>query len=132
MEEIPSFTIESFYKLVGERKLTAAKCGECKSILLPPRPICPHCYSSNLTWFQLKGMGKLETFTTIHVAPPQFQAITPYMVGIVRLHEGPRLPGMIKNVKPEEVRVGMDLRVDFDTELPSQWPTWPRYFFRPP
>ena len=131
MEEVPPFTIESFYKFVSERKLMAAKCVKCGSVLLPPRPLCPHCHSSNLTWVQLKGEGKLETFTIIHVAPPQFQALTPYVVGIVKLHEGPRVPGMIHNIKPQEVRVGMDLRVDFDTALPSQWPMWPRYFFRP-
>jgi len=132
MEEVRPFTVESFYKFVSERKLMAAKCVECGFMLLPPRPLCPHCHSSNLTWTQLKGVGKLETFTIIHVAPPQFQAMTPYVVGIVKLHEGPRLPGMIHNVKPQEVKVGMDLRVDFDTTLPSQWPMWPRYFFKPP
>jgi len=131
MEEVPPLTVESFYKFVSERRLMAAKCVECGSVLLPPRPLCPRCYSSNLTWVQLKGVGKLETFTIIHAAPPQFQEMIPYVVGIVRLDEGPRLPGMIQNIKPEEVRVGMDLRVDFETTLPSQWPVWPRYFFRP-
>ena len=131
MEKVPPFTVESFYKFISQRKVMAARCCRCKSIFLPPRLFCSHCYSSKLKWIQLKGLGKLETFTIIHVAPPRFQAIVPYMVGIVRLSEGPRLPGMIQDVKLKEVKLGMDLRVEFDTKIPSQWPKWPRYFFVP-
>jgi uncharacterized OB-fold protein len=58
--------------------------------------------------------------------------MAPYTVGIVELKDDLKLPGMIRGVEPEEVEVGMELEIDFDTALPSQWPLWPRYFFRPP
>lgn len=131
MEETPPFTIESFYKYVGEKRLMAAKCAVCGSVLLPPRPFCSQCCSSKLRWVQIRGVGKLETYTIIHVASPQFQEMAPYVVGIVKLYEGPRLPAMIRNVEPKDVKVGMDLKVDFDTTLLTLWPMWPRYFFKP-
>lgn len=132
MSEVLPFTIEQFYKFIGGRRLMAVKCRNCASLLLPPKNVCPKCFSTNLEWTKLEERGKLVTYTVIHVPPIQFQSIAPYAVGIVKLKDGPHLLGMIREVKPEEIKVGIDLTVDFDTSLPSQWPMWPRYFFRPP
>ncbi|MDH5390284.1 MAG: Zn-ribbon domain-containing OB-fold protein [Candidatus Bathyarchaeota archaeon] len=131
MSETHPFTIESFYKFVSERKLMAAKCSKCGTLLLPPRPVCTKCLSTDFKWVELKGKGKLLSYTVIHVSPVQFQSMVPYTVGIVKLEDGPHLPGMIRDVEPEKIRVGMDLKVDFETSIPTQWPLWPRYFFRP-
>ena len=125
------FTISSFYKFVSEKRLMAAKCNECGTVLLPPKPMCTKCLSTNLKWIELEGAGKLLSYTVIHIAPEQFQSITPYSVGIVELQNGLRLPGMIRDVDPKEIRVGMDLKIDFEPSASSQWPAWPRYFFRP-
>lgn len=125
------FTVSSFYRFVSEKRLMAAKCNECGTVLLPPKPMCTKCLSTHLKWIELEGAGKLLSYTVIHIAPEQFQSITPYSVGIVELQNGLRLPGMIRGVDPKEIRVGMDLKIDFDTSASSQWPAWPRYFFRP-
>jgi len=132
LSETLSFTIESFYKFVSEGKLMAAKCRKCGTLLLPPRPVCTKCLSTDFRWVELKGKGKLLSYTVIHVSPMQFESMAPYTVGIVELEAGPHLPGMIRDVEPEKIRVGMDLVVDFDTSVPTQWPLWPRYFFRLP
>ncbi|MBS7639618.1 MAG: Zn-ribbon domain-containing OB-fold protein [Candidatus Bathyarchaeia archaeon] len=132
MGETYPFTIEQFYRFVGEGKLMGAKCGRCGGIFVPPRPLCPKCQSRDLGWVQLKNRGKLLTYTVIHVAPEEFQQMTPYALGIIELEDGVRLPGIIRGVKHEDLRVGMTLEVDFDTaNIPSKWPQWPRYFFRP-
>jgi len=125
------FTVSSFYKFVSEKRLMAAKCNECGTMLLPPRPMCTKCLSNHLKWIELEGAGKLLSYTVIYIAPEQFQSITPYTVGIVELQNGLRLPGMIRGVDHKEIRVGMDLKIDFDTSTSSRWPAWPRYFFRP-
>jgi len=132
MVEAPlPFTIESFYQFIAERKLMAAKCRQCGKLLVPPRLMCTDCYSKDLEWIQLKGEGKLLTYTVIRVSPKQFESMIPYAVGIVKLAEGPQLPGIICNIEPDKIKVGMKLRVDFDTALPSEWPQWPRYYFKP-
>jgi uncharacterized OB-fold protein len=125
------FTVSSFYKFVSEKRLMAAKCNKCGTVLLPPKPMCTKCLSTHLKWIELEGAGKLLSYTVIYIAPEQFQSITPYTVGIVELQNGLRLPGMIRGVDPKEIRVGMDLKIDFDTSVSAQWPAWPRYFFRP-
>jgi len=131
MSEERPFTISNFYKFASEKRLMAAKCNECGNVILPPKPMCTKCLSTNLTWIELEGAGKLLSYTVIHVAPEQFQSLTPYNVGIVEFKSGLRLPGMICDVTPEELKVGMDLKICFDTSISDQWHAWSRYFFRP-
>jgi uncharacterized OB-fold protein len=87
--------------------------------------------TKDLIWVELKNKGKLLTYTVIHVAPAQFQSMCPYALGIVKLEDGPNLIGMIRGIDQSKIKIGMSLTVDFDRSLPSQWPTWPRYFFKP-
>lgn len=131
MSEERPFTISSFYKFVSERRLMAAKCNECGTVLLPPKPMCTKCLSTSLKWIEVEGAGKLLSYTIIHVAPEQFQSIAPYSVGIVEFKKGLHLPGMIRDVNPEEIKVGMELKIDFESSASSQWPAWTRYFFKP-
>ncbi len=126
-----AFTIEQFYAFVKGRRIMAAKCTKCEAIMLPPRFVCKACRSTNLKWVELEGRGKLLTYTIINVAPSRFQRLAPYVVGIVQLKDGPNLLGMIRGVKPEEVRIGMDLIVDFEPPEGGAWPAWPRYYFKP-
>jgi len=130
--EESSFTIEQFYKFISEKKLMAARCRECGSTFLPPRPICTNCRSKNLMWIQLKTRGKLVAYTIIHVAPQQFQHLAPYAYGIIELENGLRLSSMIKDIEHKKIRIGMDLEVAFDSTAVDVWPKWPRYYFKPP
>jgi len=123
--------VENFYKYCARGKLMGVKCRECRAVLWPPRGVCPKCLSQKLEWIEFRGRGKLLTYTVIHFPPSQFQALAPYAVGVLKLDDGPQLPGMIKNVKLEELHIGMDLQVDFETAIPKEWPRWPRYFFKP-
>jgi len=58
--------------------------------------------------------------------------MAPYAVGIAKLEEGVQLPGMIKSARLEDIKIGMDLVVDFETAIPKVWPQWPRYYFKQP
>ena len=126
------FTIEQFYKFLQQYKLMAGKCLKCGKIHLPPRPLCDNCYSTEFQWVEISGKGKLLTYSVIHVAPPQFQSLTPYIVGIIELEGGFKIPGMIQNLKQEQLKIGMPLTVDFGTcSTSQQWPQWNRYCFKP-
>jgi uncharacterized OB-fold protein len=129
--EAKPFTIEQFYNFIKEKKLMAAKCGKCGSMYVPPRPMCANCFSKELSWTELEPKGKLVTYTVIHIAPEQFQAIAPYAYGIIELQKGLCLPGIIRNIEQEKLKVGIELVVDFDTEPSQGWPQWPRYYFKP-
>jgi uncharacterized OB-fold protein len=133
MGENTSFAIEQFYRNISQGKLLGAKCKKCGKVHLPPRPICDDCYSKEFDWTTISTEGKLLTYTIIHIGPAQFQSMTPYAMGIVELKNGLKIPGMIRDVALEQIKIGMDLKMDFGTCATTQpWPQWPRYYFRRP
>ena len=129
-ETLP-FTISSFYAFLKQEQFMAVKCNECKTKILPPKQMCTNCFSTDLKWVKIKEIGKLLSYTVIHVAPEQFQSMVPYIVGIIEFEEGVCLPGIIRNVPAEQIKIGMKLKVDFDVSQSPKWPEWSRYFFRP-
>jgi uncharacterized OB-fold protein len=132
MSEQAPFTIEQFYKHISQGKLLGGRCTQCGKVHLPPRPLCDNCYSKNFEWTEIQSRGKLLTYTIIHIAPAQFQAMAPYAMGIVQLANGLKLPGMIKGVTPEKIKIGMEVTMDFGAcEIAQAWPQWPRYCFKP-
>ena len=132
MSEQAPFTIEQFYKHIREGKLLGGKCKKCGKVHLPPRSLCDNCFSKEFEWVEIPKHGKLLTYTIIHVAPVQFQEMTPYAVGIVQFGKGVRIPGMIRGTALELIRIGMELTVDFEEcKLTQMWPRWSRYYFKP-
>jgi len=130
-EQTAPFTIEQFYKHIAQGKLLGGKCKKCGKIHFPPRPLCDNCFSKEFEWIELPKKGKLLTYTIIHVAPAQFQEMAPYAVGIVQLEKDIKIPGMIKDIVLEQIKVGMKLTLDFKACEASQlWPQWPRYYFK--
>lgn len=125
--ELPP-SLESFYQFCAQKRLMGTRCKSCGEILAPPRSLCPKCGSTDVEWTEFKGTGKLLTYSVIHVAPSAFQSLAPYAVGIVVLTEGARLPGMIR-VTPEDLRIGLALKVAFDLITSEKWPSWARYYF---
>ena len=132
MSSSEPFTIEQFYKFLAQQKLMAGRCLKCGKIHLPPRPLCDNCFSQEFEWVNISGIGKLLTYTVISIAPQQFQDLTPYVVGIVQLEHSLKIPGMINNVKQEQLKIGMELALDFGSCSTTQaWPQWQRYCFKP-
>lgn len=127
------FVIEEFYKAISQKRLMGGKCKKCGKIHLPPRPLCDKCLSKEFEWVELPKTGKLLTYTVIHVAPPRFQGMAPYAVGIVQLEKSVKIPGIIKETLIEKIKVGMQLAIDFEecSSQTQQWPRWPRYYFKP-
>jgi len=116
---------------LSEEKLMAGKCIQCGKTHLPPRPMCDKCLSQEFNWVEISKEGKLLTYTTIYVAPLQFQDRTPYAVGIIQLEKELKIPGMITNLSENDLKIGMTLGIDFESCKNTQsWPQWPRYYFK--
>jgi len=115
------FTSASFYKFLDEHQLMGTRCKSCGALHLPPRPICPACFGSQLEWVSFAGEGKLLAFTAISIAPTAMIAAgygreNPYCAGIVQLDEGPAISAQILGVdarRPEAISIGTRLNVAF-------------------
>ena len=87
-------------------------CTKCGTRFFPPRADCSVCFSKEMDWFDMPSKGTLETFTTAFYAPFGFEADPPYTMGVVSYGNGLKLFARLsKEIKPEEVKVGMSVSV---------------------
>ena len=126
------FTIEQFYKFLGQQKLDGWKMPKMRKNPFAAKTPMRQLLLQDFEWINISGKGKLLTYTVINIAPAQFQALTPYAVGIVELENGLKIPGMIQGLTQEQLKIGMELTLDFGTcSTTQQWPQWQRYCFKP-
>ncbi len=106
---------KEFWKASKQHKLLIQECRDCNSKIFYPRKLCPECWSSNLSWSESSGKGKIFTFTiTMTGVEKKFQEDLPYILALVDLKEGVRMMTNIVECKPEEVKIGMDVEVVFE------------------
>lgn len=106
---------EHFWTGGADGELRFLRCGDCAQYVHPPSPVCPGCLTKNLAPAAVSGRATLATFTINHHpwAPgPEL----PWIVAIVEIEEQPsvRLMTNLVNCEPDEVRIGMPLRVVFE------------------
>lgn len=64
-------------------------CEGCGERFFPPAPVCPHCQSTAVEWFETTGRGTLYSFTRTHATAAGFE--DELVVGTVELDDGPKL-----------------------------------------
>ncbi|WP_398471950.1 Zn-ribbon domain-containing OB-fold protein [Tardiphaga sp.] len=96
---ISEFT-SRFWSALDKGILETTRCDACERFSFPPKPICPHCWSTTISWAGLIGTGRLYSQTVIHVPPAVFKQESPYRVGIVDLDQGVRLATKILSDDP--------------------------------
>ena len=100
-----------FVAYLEQGKVMATKCKKCGAKFFPPKADCPRCLSSDVEWFEIKGSGKLATYTTVNYGPTGFENDTPYTLVIVDFADGLRTFGRLsRDIKESDIKVGMDLK----------------------
>ena len=95
-------TFKDFSEALKSNKLLGLKCKECGAITVPPKMVCQQCASSDMEIVDLKGTGKIQTFTSINVAPEGREEECPYIIVLVELDEGPWIMGNLSGISPTE------------------------------
>lgn len=114
----PEFTSASFYQYLAEGKIMGSRCRTSGKLYVPPKPMCPETYSTDMEWEEVSGKGKLRAYTVITVGPTGmveagYNFRNPYCAGIVELEEGPSVSGQILNVDiahPENIKIGTPMK----------------------
>ena len=75
---------------------------------LPPRRVCPHCGATGLEETPLPETGEIETFTTVHVAAPEFADDVPYVTAVADFG-GVRLTGQVRGIDSDDLEVGIEV-----------------------
>lgn len=108
----PTSLTEPFWQATKEGRLLTQRCAGCGKFVFRPEMACPGCFGSDLEWVESSGRGEVYSFSIVHRAPsPAFEV--PYVVAIVELEEGWHLLTHVVGCEPDEVRVGLSVRVSF-------------------
>jgi uncharacterized protein len=126
---VPTPETQPYWDGLKAHELRIQRCQDCHQAYFYPRPFCPRCFSSNVTWFTASGRAKLHTYEVIHRAPPAFAADAPYVLGVVELDEGPRMMTNIIGAGTEPAGLRLDMPLQIEYEDVSETITLPK--FRP-
>ena len=103
-----------FWEAAKRHKLMIQTCNDCGLKIFYPRKYCPDCWSANLGWFEASGRGKVFSYSiTMAGVEERFAEDLPFVLALVDLEEGIRMMTNIVECKPDEVSIGMDVKVTF-------------------
>ena len=111
------FTSKNYADSLAEGKIRGSKCVKCGTLNLPPRPVCPECGGSEMTWEVVSGDGVLRAFTVVHVPLSTMVGRSPYAVAVVKLDDGPSVSGLVLEVdEGDTLSVGARVVAEFVKE----------------
>ncbi|MFW5945661.1 MAG: Zn-ribbon domain-containing OB-fold protein [Candidatus Natronoplasma sp.] len=103
--------IPRFWREIRQRyKGIGVECKNCGEIFFPPRDICPECRRESyqkMEEYELKGTGKVVTYTKVYEPHPEFKDLSPYVMAIIEMDEGVRVTGHLVDIEYEQVERGM-------------------------
>ena len=116
----PTPETQPFWDAAKRHELSVPYCSACDKYIFYPRSLCPDCWSTDLQWRTLSGLGSIYSYTVAEIpSHPAFVEDLPYVIAIVELEEGPRMTTTILNCEPTEVSIGMEVKVAFQDVTPE-------------
>jgi uncharacterized OB-fold protein len=82
---VGSLASKFFIKIRDNKVISGAKCPKCGFVNVPPRSVCPKCFSKVEELVDLSGKGELETFTIVHYDSAIQAVQPPYAIGVIKL-----------------------------------------------
>ena len=104
----------AYWEGAGRGELVLQRCRDCGVVQHRPRGLCATCLSDDIEHFVASGRGSVYTYSVVRQNQmPAFAKAVPYVVSYVQLEEGPQLLTNIVDCDPDDVAIGMAVKVDF-------------------
>ena len=112
--------LEFYRAVVNAGKLCVQRCNTCGASTHPARYYCPKCSSADFAFAPASGRATVYSYTVSHVSiEPAWQPFLPYVTIVAELDEGPRLVATARDIRPQDVRLGMPIRIVTETKSPD-------------
>lgn len=105
-----------FISLRDEKKIIATRCGKCKKVYVPPRKVCPTCFTDNTEWVNVSDQGTLVSYC---IARRQLESIpvdkkVPVIWGLIKLDGADTaMLHYLGDVDPGDIAIGMRMKAVF-------------------
>jgi uncharacterized OB-fold protein len=119
-----------FWAGTAAGELRIQRCARCGALRHPPGPMCPACGEASTAgaaggegYTVAAGTGEVFSYV-VHHHPPVPGKRLPMVVALVQLPEGVRILGEMPGVRPDQVRIGLPVRVTFTQAGDMALPAW--------
>jgi uncharacterized OB-fold protein len=92
---------KDYNEALKQNKLLGLKCQSCGALTVPPKMVCVKCGSTDMEITEIKGSGKIKTFTTVNIASEGREEEVPYTIVMVELDDGPWIMGNLDGIDPK-------------------------------
>ena len=112
---------QPFWEGCRQGKLRVQRCTHCGHVRFPPTHFCSKCGSAEQEWIDSLGRGRVFSWIVVRHPVPRdvYAQDVPYVVALVTLDEGVRIPSNIVGLAPEEVTADMPVHVIFRQATPD-------------
>ena len=114
---------EFFWAGTRRNELRIQQCSACGALRHPPGPMCPRCNALDPGHIVSSGLGEVYSYV-VHHHPQVPGKRTPFVIALVELEEGVRMLGELVDIDPEQVEVGLPVRVRFVPSGEFTLPAW--------
>lgn len=113
---VPDAISAPYWEACRRHELILQRCGDCGTVRFPPAAMCSCCRSRKAEWKRASGTGKVYSWNVVvHPIPEDlYAADVPYVVALVELDEGVRMPTNIVDCDPKRIEADMPVEVVFD------------------
>ena len=110
------------------------ECRQCRRILVPPRMFCEECFRANDRWVEVEDTGTVNTFSICYIRydmVPLKDPEIPFVLDIDGASPGMGFMHKLGEVKPDDVRIGMEVEAVWKPEAEREGSILDIRYFRP-
>lgn len=101
--------VNDFIGHLEEGKVAGTRCKDCGLVFFPPRADCYSCLTDNMEWFEVKGKGRLVTYSRLEFAPVGFQDDVPYCIALLDYGDFKVFGRIDAEMEESDLKVGMEM-----------------------
>ena len=96
-----------FDGIKNSRRIRGVRCPSCRSVLVPPRPVCEKCYVRTVDWIDVPDTGVVKACSIVHVEFVGQLFPPPYVYAEIVLDgTATRLIHTVGGISAEDARTG--------------------------
>lgn len=103
-----------FVEIRDNKKLYGTKCAKCKKVYVPPKSVCPGCFTRLSEFVGVSDEGTVMSFTEVRYKEPVQPVDPPFITGIIKLDGADTgLVHFIGETDAAKVSIGMRVKAVF-------------------
>ena len=112
-----------FWAAAAEERLVILHCVDCDLPIHLPRAVCPRCHGENTAWLDVRGAGRVYSWTVVehqvHLGHP-----TPYTSVLVELEDLPSVRMLGSLPGRHDLELGQPMTLHFERVGNTVLPQW--------